>query len=288
LRIIVFIATLLFATGCATRIPTASIKEQSETLRVQLMRTESEVYGDFHTLRTFHTDLFQSINRSDAAPYPALDTLFDRLFAEANRAVGMRVNYDTTYWALQQAINGKKKIAMSEPFLSLFKKFEPMSAALPKEQTDYKERYFALRASYQDSCRKYSIVRYNPQDYAALLDGELTQWQDSLEEIGRMVARCKVDLKQRFPAQKGKDFFAAYAPVSELEAMMKNFESILNQFQNSLSRFEEGNSQDFIYFGPYIRQRLEVAANDDLIGQLSLQMKDCRNAVGNYFRGNSK
>ena len=288
MRIIVFIAILLFATGCATRVPTAPIKEQSETLRVQLMRTESEVYGDFHTLRTFHTDLFQSINRSDAAPYPALDTLFDQLFTEANRAVGMRVNYDTTYWALQRAINGKNKIVMAGPFLSLFKQFEPMPAALPKEQTDYKERYFALRASYQDSCRKYSIVRYTPQDYAALLDVKLTQWQDSLEEVGRMVARCKVDLKQRFPSQKGKDFFAAYAPVSELEAMMKNFESILNQFQNSLSRFEEGNSQDFIYFGPYIRQRLEVAANDDLIGQLSLQMKDCRNAEGNYFRENSK
>jgi hypothetical protein len=106
-----------------------------------------------------------------------------------------------------------------------------------------------------------------------------------LEEVGRLVARCKADLKQRFPEQKGKPFFQAYAPVSELEAMLKNFESILNQLQNSVSRFEEGNSQDFVYFGPYVRQRLEVAANDDLVGQLSLQMSDCRNQARRYFEG---
>ena len=109
--------------------------------------------------------------------------------------------------------------------------------------------------------------------------------KDSLEEVGRMIAQCKLDLKQRFPQQKGKDFFTAYAPVSELEAMMKNFESILNQLQNSISRFEEGNNQDFIYFGPHIRQRLEVAANDDLIGQLSIQMNDCRLKKQQYFTG---
>lgn len=249
------------------------------------MRTESEVYGDFHKLRTFHTDLFQSINRTDAAPYPVLDTLFDQLFNEANLAVGMRVNYDTTYWALQKSINGKKKVTLAEPFQSLYNQFTKMPADLPAQQQQYKEQYFTLRLSYQDSCRKYGVIRFTPQDYAAILDEKLTQWQDSLEEVGRMVARCKVDLKTRFPNQKGQEFFAAYAPVSELEAMMKNFESILNQFQNSVSRFEEGNNQDFIYFGPHIRQRLEVAANDDLIGQLSLQMKDCRNAEANYFTG---
>jgi hypothetical protein len=65
--------------------------------------------------------------------------------------------------------------------------------------------------------------------------------------------------------------------------MLKNFEYILNQLQNSVSRFEEGNNQDFVYFGPHIRQRLEVAANDDLVGQLTLQMNDCRNQARRYF-----
>jgi hypothetical protein len=142
-----------------------------------------------------------------------------------------------------------------------------------------------LRKTYQDTCRKYGVVRYTPQDYALILDEKLTQWQDSLEECGRMVARCKADLKRCYPEQKGKEFFAAYAPVSQLEAMLKNFESILNQLQNSVSRFEEGNNQDFVYFGPHIRQRLEVAANDDLIGQLTLQMRDCRNQERAYFQG---
>jgi len=247
------------------------------------MRTESEVYGDFHTLRTFHNDLFQSINRNDAAPYPALDTLFDQLFAEANYTVGARVNYDSTYWKIQEAIAGKEEVPLKEPFTSMQASLPGLGDSLTRFQQQHRDAYFALRLTYQDSCKAHGVVRYTPQDYALILDEKLTQWQDSLEECGRLVARCKADLKKRFPEQKGKPFFQAYAPVSELEAMLKNFESILNQLQNSVSRFEEGNNQDFVYFGPHIRQRLEVAANDDLVGQLTLQMNDCRNQARRYF-----
>lgn len=247
------------------------------------MRTESEVYGDFFQLRTFHNDLFQSINNSSAAPYPTLDSLYDKLFSEANLAVGVRVDYDIVYWKIQNEIKGKKRISLTGSFKELNDSFTRMPSSLPQQQVNYKDTYFQIRSSYQDSCRRYGIVRYTPQDYSAILNEKLTMWQDSLEEAGRMIAQCKLDLKQRFPLQKGKEFFAAYAPVSELEAMMKNFESILNQLQNSISRFEEGNNQDFIYFGPHIRQRLEVAANDDLLGQLSIQMKDCRKKKEEYF-----
>lgn len=269
--------------ACSPRVQTNAIREQAETLRTSLMRTESEVYGDFHVLRTFHNDLFQSINRSDVAPYPALDTLFDQLFLEANATVGTRVNYDTVYWQLRTFIDHKETVSVKEPFASVHQEFQMLPDSLTTFQRTHRNAYFALRKSYQDSCFAYGIVRYTPQDYAAILDEKLTQWQDSLEECGRIVARCKLDLKQRFPSQKGKEFFAAYAPVSQLEVMVKNFESILNQLQNSISRFEEGNNQDFVYFGPHIRQRLEVAANDDLLGQLTLQMRDCRNQAQNYF-----
>lgn len=274
---------LLAATCCAQKVATAPVLQQAEDLRVQLMRVESEVYGDFHKLRTFQSDLFQSINRTDAAPYPALKSLFDTLFVEANKTVGYRVDYDTTYWALKKTMTGKSKVKLKGAVAKVYAEFEPMPAMLPSEQQLHRDAYFDLRLAYQDSCRKYGVVRYDPQQYAGILTEKLIQWQDSLEEAGRMVARCKGDLKQRFPTQKGKEFFAAYAPVSELELMMKNFESILNQFQNAISRFEEGNNQDFIYFGPHIRQRLEVAVNDDLLGQLALQMRDCRTAESAYF-----
>ncbi len=248
------------------------------------MRTESEVYGDFHKLRTFHSDLNQTINRNDVAPYPSLKKLFDTLFVEANHTVGARVYYDTTFNALKQSTEGKKKIALQSPFLDLYRRFEPMPQDLPMAQQQHRNSYFELRKAYQDSCRAYGIIRLDPQQYAELLNEKLVQWQDSLEEVGRMIARCKNDLRERYPIQKGKEFFAAYAPVSELEAMLKNFDSILNQFQNSISRFEEGNNQDFIYFGPHVRQRLEVSANDDLVGQLSIQMKDCRQKEREYFK----
>ena len=247
------------------------------------MRAESEVYGDFFKLRNFHNDLFQSINNTNTDPYPALDKMYDSLFAAANRSIAIRVNYDTIYWKIQNEIKDKKKVPLTESFRALIQLHASFHDTLPNRQSHFRENYFQLRSNYQDSCRNHGIIRYNPQDYSAILNEKLTQWQDSLEEVGRLIAQWKLDLKQRFPQQKGKEFFAAYAPVSELEAMMKNFESILNQLQNSISRFEEGNNQDFIYFGPQIRQRLEVAANDDLIGQLSIQMKDCRTKREEYF-----
>jgi hypothetical protein len=284
LRTLSLIACLLCLCACAERIATAPLREQSDALRIQLMRTESEVYGDFHKLRTFHNDLYQTIRKDDVAPYPALKQLFDTLFIEANKAVGARVYYDTTFNSLQEAMKGKKKISLQPPFTDLYQRFTPLPNKLPNEQKQHRDIYFELRKAYQDSCLRYGIIRLDPQQYAGILNEKLVQWQDSLEEVGRMIARCKNDLTARYPVQKGKDFFAAYSPVSELEAMLKNFDSILNQFQNSISRFEEGNNQDFIYFGPYIRQRLEVSANDDLVGQLSIQMKDCRSKESEYFK----
>jgi len=183
-------------------VQTAAIKEQAETLRVSLMRTESEVYGDFHTLRTFHNDLFQSISRNDASPYPALDTLFKQLFTEANLTVGTRVNYDTVYWRLRQATDGKEKVVLNNSFASIQRQFQQLPDSLTRYQQSHRNGYFELRKAYQDTCRASGIVRYTPQDYAAILDVKLTQWQDSLEECGRLVAACKMDLKQRFPSQK--------------------------------------------------------------------------------------
>jgi hypothetical protein len=210
--------------------------------------------------------------------------LFDTLFIEANKTVGYRVDYDTIYWSLKKAMEGKSKIKLKGTVGNLYQAFESKPASIPAEQQVHRDTYFSLRLAYQDSCRKYAVVRYDPQQYAEILTEKLILWQDSLEEMGRIIARCKADLKQRFPTQKGKEFFAAYAPVSQMELMIKNFESILNQFQNAISRFEEGNNQDFIYFGPQVRQRMEVAVNDDLIGQLIIQMKDCRNAESSYYK----
>jgi hypothetical protein len=283
LKFLISILVLGLLTACSPRVQTAILKEKAETLRINLMLTESEVYGDFHNLRTFHTDLFQSINRNDVAPYVAMDTLFKQLFAEANKTVGARVDYDTVYWKVQRAIDGKEHVVVNDTYTSLENQFNLLPDSLTRYQQQHRAVYFELRKAYQDTCLKYGVVRYTPQDYALLLDEKLTQWQDSLEECGRMVARCKTDLKNRFPAQKGKEFFQAYAPVSELEVMLKNVESVLNQLQNSISRFEEGNNQDFVYFGPYVRQRLEVATNDDLLGQLMLQMRDCRKQERFYF-----
>ncbi|MFN5621291.1 MAG: hypothetical protein ACK478_08305, partial [Flavobacteriales bacterium] len=146
MRTLVGFIALVWSLECfAQKVPTAPILKQSEDLRVQLMRVESEVYGDFHKLRTFHSDLFQSINRSDAAPYPSLNYLFDTLFIEANKTVGYRVDFDTTYWQLKKALEGKSNVKLKGVTAQLYQSFEPMPAKLSAEQELHRNAYFSLR-----------------------------------------------------------------------------------------------------------------------------------------------
>lgn len=269
--------------SCASRVSTTELNKEADDLRVQLMRKESDVYGDFFRLRVFHSDLLQSVNSIAATPYPHLDTIFKSSINEANGAVLQRMIFDTTYFAIKKESEGKKYLSKKGASGDLLKKYDVLKSKLPAEQVRYADQYFVIRKAYQDTCMKYKILRYGPEDYAGVINEKIVFWQDSLEEVGRMIAREKADLNARHNNKKSPEFFAEYKPVSELEAKMKTFDSLLSQLQNSLSRFEEGNKEDFIYFGPHVRPRLEVQATEDLFGQISILMKDCREKEREYW-----
>lgn len=280
----ILLPLILFITSCASRISTTEFRKEADETRVTLMRQESDVYGNFFKLRIFHTDLLQLTNNPEKYPFPSLDSLFKLMTAEANQVITQRLRYDTTLNKINALIEGKKKIKRDESNASLFESYDSLKHYAPGIQKQYAEKYFSLRTQYENITRANGIRRLSPADYAALLNDAVTMWLDSLEEIGRMTARTKLDLKDRFPAQKGADYFVAYQPISELEAAMKNFESFVAQLQNSLSRFEEGNPEDFIYFGKNVRQRMEVQATDGIISALALNMRDCREKELKYWK----
>jgi hypothetical protein len=278
---LIFFAVLFSA--CASRISTAAWKQEADETRVVLMRAESDVYGDFFKLRIFHSDLMQMPGDTSRAPYPYLEKVFDSIIAPANGVVMQRMIYDTSYFALQQALNGKKSAPLKGEIGTLHAVYEQRKKNLPPTQETFKAEYYKLRKSYQDTCQKYGVRRLGPDEYAQMIDQRIQVWEDSLEEVGRMVALAKQHLKSKFTNYKSPEYFATYRPVSELEAMMKNFNSILAQLQNSLSRFEEGNKEDYLYFGPHLRARMEVQATEDLFVQAGILMAQCREKEREYY-----
>jgi hypothetical protein len=252
----------------------------SETKRMELMREEIRVSGDFLQLRPFHTQMRDVLKNPEAHPTPTLDSLFAQMNVTANAAILPRLQYDTLCREIR-ACNGSKKYltAKTKPLLA---KWNTWNQTFPTEQKKQSSAYFRARLMYQDTCFKYGIHRLTPQQFAEVLSEKINQWQDSLEESGRMSAKCQNDLYQRFPERKGKTFFEAYQPISELQLAMKGLESLVSQLQNSASRFEESNKEDFFYFGSVIRSRMEVAVTEDLLAQLSLQMRVCREQQQRY------
>jgi hypothetical protein len=283
MRIFCLICIVGLFSSCASRMTTAAWQTEADETRVLLMRTESDVYGDFFKLRIFHSDLMQMPGDTSRTPYPSLEQVFDSIIAPANGVVIQRMKYDTAYYAVQRALEGKSKAPLKGELASLHSVYEQRKKNLPTTQETFKTEYYRLRKMYQDTCQKYGVRRLGPDEYAWMIDQRIMVWEDSLEQVGRMVAGAKLHLKSKFTNYKSSEYFAAYRPVSELEAMMKNFDSIMAQLQNSLSRFEEGNKEDYLYFGPHLRVRMEVQATEDLFVQAGILMTQCREKEREYY-----
>lgn len=268
--------------SCGMRMKT--FNALSDTKRMELMREEIRVSGDFLQLRPFHTQMREVLKTPEVHPNPFLDSLFVGMNDRANAAIRKRLQYDTLCREIR-AISGSRKAipAKAKPLIG---QWQTWNQVLPQQQKTESSAYFQMRLTYQDTCFKYGIHRLTPQQFAEVLNDKISQWQDSLEESGRMSAKCQSDLYQRFPDRKGKAFFDAYQPISELQLAMKGLESLVSQLQNSASRFEESNKEDFFYFGSVIRSRMEVAVTEDLLAQLVLQMRVCREQELRYRNSN--
>lgn len=281
---ILFFGFLVLLTACQQKYLTSQVMQEAESVRVKLMTTESEVYGNFFTLRIFHSDLMQVTTAPEKFPYTTLDSLYKSMVDEANGAILPRLVYDTVYFQIVALDKGKKYIRRNDANASLFDRFYTYNTSLPPQQDLFAGKYRRTRESYASLANAQGIRRFSPPDFSKILDEKLFQWEDSLEMIGKMIANEKLDLKQRFGDDRSPAMFAAYKPISELEAQMKDFQSKLAQLQNSLSRFEDANPQDFFYYGPFIRPRMEAQASEDIIASLSLLMKDCRNKEREYWQ----
>jgi hypothetical protein len=254
-----------------------------ESQRHQLLEKESDVSGLFFSTRTFHTELIQEVSQPEEMPYPLLDSLFKAMRSTADSVIYRRIEYDSAVKKIDHQLSSVKKIGLKSRLKIQCEEIENEGELLIAQADKFSSQFHSYYNLYQANTGIYRIKRLSTDDYAEMLGKKVVQWEDSLEESGRMLAAMKMDLKKRFPDQKHPDFWKNYQLISEFEHLMKVLDQEIIQLQNSESRFEEGNVEEFYYFGPYIRPRLETQANESILGELSIIMQDCRNKQKEYL-----
>jgi hypothetical protein len=229
--------------------------------------------GNFTTNREFHLGLRGELAAPDSAPYPALEAAFMKMKFYADEAIvyrSMIKDYAEMVLILSKDQSTKKQTeAINFVVDSIY------SLHIPRMQ-NLLDSSNAYSRSYKTLCEGNSIVRRDQWQMVELIGLQLVKWQDSLEMQGKIIAESKGLLKQKFPEQKGEVFFSKYKFVSKLEASHKLYQQDILQLENTLSRMESANGEEYFYSGPYIRPRMEMNALDQLLGQLTLGMQSFR------------
>lgn len=279
----VFISiTFIVLAGCAAYEEVAVRRPASNAIRDTLMANEATASGDFFKTRNFHRGLMNETSQPKMSPYPQLDSIFRLMRLAADSVVIQRMHYDKYHYAIDSLQRFSPKVKKGGPDVQMIEAALAYGEKLKIKSGIYLAEYQLLSDQY-NQVREASKFRYFTQlEYADMVNTRLIQWQDSLEQVGRLIGAGKADLKARYPVQKGEEFFSHYRYISELEQMLKLFENSLMQLQNSLSRIEGGNQEEFYYFGPFIPERREYQATEGIINQLMLHMADCRSKYQEY------
>jgi hypothetical protein len=273
---------VVFCTGCAKLIDVAELRKPVDLVRNELMTNENVTSGDFFKTRNFHRGLMNETTQPKMAPYPQMDSIFKLMRLAADSVIIQRMHYDKYYYAVDSLQRFKPRVKRESEDATRIGNAVLVGEKFKMASSIYKAEYDLLSDQY-NQIREESKFRFFTQlEYADMVNTRLIQWQDSLEQVGRFIGSGKSDLKTRYPSQKGEEFFGHYRYISELEQMLKLFENSLMQLQNSLSRIEGGNQEEFYYFGPFIPERREYQATEGIINQLMLHMADCRAKYQEY------
>jgi len=231
----------------------------------RLMQLEKATVEHFTSMREFHLGLREEVGTMQGVPYFRLDSLFLALKNHADSAILARTAFESKKAELQQ-----------EERNSLFILTE-------RKISDFKANAKSAANYYQSVCAGFKVMR---TDKYALVEkvGKYTfDMQDSLEVQGKLISDAKLDLQKRFPNKQSKEYIAAYAPISEMQAIQKKFEGNIVQLENLQNRIEESNGAAFYYYGPMIQPRPEVASADHILTNCFLQIKELREWNAKYW-----
>jgi hypothetical protein len=248
-----------------------------------LLQNEQYISGKFFQLRKYHQNLLEATSQPKAFPYSALDSLFMLAYKEADTVAMARISQAPLAAFCDSLQKARKRVSRKGEVYELAKVKMAQSAKMLELSMRKYEAYNQLEREYYNKVSEQGIVSFSSTEYSAQLNDKLTQWQDSLEQIGRIIASEKLHLKGKYPEQKGAEFFSHYAYISALEVQLKAFDSSIMQLQNSLSRFEGASNEEHYYTGPYIEPRREILATNGILENLNVAMQACREKQKEYY-----
>jgi hypothetical protein len=236
--------------------------------------------ANFTSTREFHLGLRGELAAPDSAPYPAMELAFMKMKNYADSSILYYEKSGKELALSMQEAKGVSSKKQKQIFESIIKDINEVRIPEMQRFLDTSNVYSVF---YKNTCEENSIVRRDQWQMVELIGLQLVKWQDSLEMQGKVIAESKALLKQRFPEQKGEVFFSKYKYVSKLEAAHKLYQQDILQLENTLSRMESANGEEYFYSGPYVRPRMEMNALDQLLGQLALGMQAFREQQGLFI-----
>lgn len=250
---------------------------------MMLMEVEQEPVGIYNGLAVFHSDLLNEVYYHDSIPYPELDSLFLKQQQIALDISLSRKKYSDRRQEFLTAIQAEginRNTDQFEQYLALINDGKVLHDAMVEK----KSAFNSTNEQYTSLCKTHRIERIQASAYGDTLDRYVFMMGDSLEAMGRSLMASKKHLNQHFGESKTPDFWTAYNKISSMESRLKAFQGSILQLENSQARFYSANIEDYYYVGPFIRQRSDVAATNDLLVSMVIQLQEFRELERSYYQ----
>ena len=272
----IFTTCLFLGTFCACGDPDlTALNTKMDEAHTVLVTEEHWVIEHFFDHQEFHNGLIMEVIDRTQQPYPVLTELLAEMRAEMvlmqqERAVFYNKNAEVRD-SLMKALNSSSAVPQAA--------YDQLNARLEEgvrvAQT-YDAQFKSLEETYDSLCTVHHITFISHADYADSLLVRIMQWEDSLEAQGSSVAKSMQKLNAQGWERRSDTYLKKYKPISEMQSLHKKLEQAITGANNAHNRYDSSRPTDGYYTGPYVVERHDVDATEEIFPGLDSLMTEFR------------
>ncbi|MFN8699262.1 MAG: hypothetical protein ACK500_08685 [Flavobacteriales bacterium] len=283
-RLILFALLSALFSSCMVFHPVAELNTTLDSTLAAYYSQEQIVTEGFIRRRSFHQDMTTEVMDAAAGPYPSLGALFREMKESADSVIVCRMEVKRHVDAFQSLTAGRSRVRESTPAWSNYLSAREKGRSLTARREVHFAHFQVVAAEYDSIVAANGIRKITNSMLVELAGARVLQFQDSLEEQGRILARCKKHLNDQGWERKSAQYKDRYRIISEMEYQMKVYSGLVSQLENALNRFESGNMEDFYFVGPLMPGRDAVRATEDVVVKCTLEMNTFRQSEQAFMR----
>jgi hypothetical protein len=270
--------------SCVVFHPVAELNSALDSTLTAYYSPEQLVTEGFIRRRTFHQDMIGEVMDAAAGPYPSLAVLFREMKESADSVIVCRMEVKKYVDAFQSLTAGRSRVREFTPAWSNYLSAREKGKSLTAKRETHLVLFQSAAAEYDSIVTANGIKKITNPMLVEFAGARMLQFQDSLEEQGRILARCKKRLNDQGWERKSEQYKTKYRIVSDMEYQMKVYGGLVSQLENALNRFESGNMEDFYFVGPFMPGRDAVRATEDVVVKCTLEMQTFRQSEQAFMR----